>query len=260
MAMQPEYFAELPRDIRYGLRVLAASPGFTAVALVSLALGIAIATSAYSEMNGLILRNLPGVPNPDQLVALQSPTSYPNYKRYRELTGLFSSTLAYVAPAPFGVALNGHTERTWGHVVTPSYFSTLGVRPALGRTFDENESSAVMVSYRFWRNHLAADPFITAKTLRINGYPCTVTGVGPQDFLGASPALFAADLWAPIATAARISPELAGNVLERADVNMFQVTGRLKPGIGIARAEAELDAVALQMERAREFEADTAQQ
>ncbi len=258
--MQPEYFAELLRDVRHGLRVLAGSPGFTAVALVSLALGIAIATSAYSEMNGLILRDLPGVSDPDQLVALQAPTSYPNYKRYRELTGLFSSTLAYLAPVPFGVSLNGHTERTWGHLVTPSYFSTLGVRPALGRTFGENESSAAMVSYRFWRNHLASDPSIIGKILRINGRPCTVIGVGPKDFLGASPALFAADLWAPLTTGARISPELAGNALERGDLNMFQMTGRLKPGMGIARAEAEMDAVARHMERAGEFEADKARQ
>ena len=158
------YFADLRQDIRHGVRVLAGSPGFTSVALISLTLGIAIATSAYSEMNGMILRDLP-VPNPDQLVALQLPASYPNYKRYRDLTGVFSSTLAYRAPVPFGVAINGHTERTWGHLVTPSYFSTLGVRPALGRVFDQaqeqpGQSPTVVVSYRFWQNHLASDPSI----------------------------------------------------------------------------------------------------
>jgi hypothetical protein len=120
------YFADLRQDIRHGLRVLAGSPGFTAVALISLTLGIAIATSAYSEINGMVLRDLPAVPNPGQLVALQLPASYPSYKRYRELTGLFSSTLAYLAPVPFGVSNNGHTERIWGYLVTPSYFSTLG--------------------------------------------------------------------------------------------------------------------------------------
>lgn len=77
-----EHLAELQQDIRYGLRMLAASPGFTAVALVSLSLGICIATCAYSEMNGL-LRDLPGVPNPGQLVALRAPSSFPNYKCYR---------------------------------------------------------------------------------------------------------------------------------------------------------------------------------
>src|SRR5271154_3793242 len=115
--MRGMYFADLLQDIRHGLRVLRGSPGFTAVALISLALGIAIATSAYSEMNGLILRDIPLVSDPGQLVALQTPVSYPAYKRYRELTGLFSSTLAYIAPAPFGVSMSGHTERTWGHLV-----------------------------------------------------------------------------------------------------------------------------------------------
>ncbi|MGD0302853.1 MAG: ABC transporter permease [Bryobacteraceae bacterium] len=253
------YFADLRQDIRHGLRVLAGSPGFTAVALISLTLGIAIATSAYSEMNGMILRDLPAVPNPDSLVALQLPASYPSYKRYRELTGVFSSTLAYLAPVPFGVSINGHTERTWGHLVTPSYFSTLGVRPALGRVFDstQDQSPAVVVSYRFWQNHLASDPSIIGKTLHINGqHPVVVIGVGPKDFLGASPVLFVADLWMPLSTDARIAPELAGNALERHDLNMFQMVGRLNPGITVDRAEAELNAVADQLARAEEFQAD----
>jgi len=112
MRIPAEHLAELRQDIRYGLRMLARSPGFTAVALVSLSLGICIATCAYSEMNGL-LRDLPGVPKPDELVALQSPSSYPSYKRYSELSDLFSATFAYVAPVPFGISLGGHTERTW---------------------------------------------------------------------------------------------------------------------------------------------------
>src|SRR5579864_9094970 len=158
-----ELLAELRRDVRHGLRVLAGSPGFTAVALISLSFGIAIATSTYSEMNGLILRDLPGVTNPDQLVALQVPAAYPSYKRYRELTALFTSTAAYVAPVPFGVSVGGHTERTWGHLVTASYFATLKVRPALGRVFDPaqdqpGQAPTAVVSYRFWQNHLGSDP------------------------------------------------------------------------------------------------------
>jgi macrolide transport system ATP-binding/permease protein len=256
------HFADLGRDIRHGLRVLAGSPGFTSVALISLTLGIAIATCAYSEMNGLILRDLSVVSNPDQLVALQLPASYPSYKRYRELSGVFSSTLAYLAPVPFGVSLSGKTERTWGHLVTPSYFATLGVRPALGRVFDttHEQSTDVVVSYRFWQNHLASDPTIIGKTLRINGHPCVVLGVGPKDFLGASPAMFAADLWMPLSTNAGIAPELAGNALERRDLTMFQITGRLKPGVSIERAEAELNAVAAREAQTEEFQSDRREQ
>jgi len=134
-----EHVTSLWQDVRYGARLLAKSPGFTAVALISLMLGIAIATCADSEMNGMILRNLPAVANPDELVGAQAPISYSNYKHYSELNDTFSSTLAYMAPVPFGILFGGRTERAWGHLVTPSYFSTLGVRPMLGRTFDQED-------------------------------------------------------------------------------------------------------------------------
>jgi putative ABC transport system permease protein len=248
-----EHLAELRQDVRYGLRMLARSPGFTAVALISLSLGICIATCAYSELNGL-LRDLPGVPNPDQLVSLQAPSSYPAYQRYRELGDLFSSTFAYVAPVPFGVSSGGRTERTWGQLVTPSYFSTLGVHPVLGRFFDQTyeqpgRAPAVVIGYRYWREHLGSDPAIIGKSLRINGYPSAIIGVGPKEFLGASPALFAADVWLPVTVDARLAPELADNPLERRDLTMFQVVGRLRPGVTEPAAEAELDAVAQQLQQ-----------
>ena len=252
-----EHLAELRQDIRYGLRMLARSPGFTAVALISLSLGICIATCAYSELNGL-LRDLPGVPNPNELVALQTPSSYPAYQRYRELGDLFSSTFAYVAPVPFGISGGGrnerNTERTWGQLVTPSYFSTLGVHPSLGRFFDQTyeqpgRAPAVVISDRFWREHLGSDPAVIGKSLRINGYPSAIIGVGPKEFLGASPALFAADVWLPVTVDARLAPELADNPLERRDLTMFQVVGRLRPGVSEAAAEAELDAVAQQLQQ-----------
>jgi predicted permease len=249
-----EHLAELRQDVRYGLRMLAASPGFTLVALASLSLGIAVATCAYSEVNGLILRDLPGVPKPQELVALEAPTSYPNYKRYRERTDLFSSTLAYVAPVPFGVSLGGHTERIWGHLVTPSYFSTLEVHPTLGRFFDPQaeqpgQAPVIVVSYRFWQEHLRSRLAVIGSTLRINGQPCTVIGVGPNNFLGASPGFFAADVWLPVSVPARIAPELAASALERRDAAMFQMVGRLRSGITAESAQAALDSVARQMER-----------
>ncbi len=178
MRVPAEYMAELGQDIRYRLRMLRASPGFTAVSLISLSLGICAGTSFFSELNATILRNLPVVEDPKELVALQSAASYPTYRRYRDRKDLFSSTLAYIAPVPFGVSVDGHTERTWGHLVTPSYFATLGVHPVLG-------------------------------------HPCTVIGVGPKYFLGASPMKFVADLWMPLSAGGRVAPELADNALER---------------------------------------------
>jgi predicted permease len=205
-------------------------------------------------MNGL-LRALPGAQNPDQLVALQLPVSYPAYKQYRELNDLFSGTFAYVAPVPFDVSvgaspsasLGGPTERTWGQLVTPSYFSTLGVRPLLGRFFDPADEQpgrapAAVISHRFWADRLGSDPSIVGKTLRIGGYSSMVIGVGPDEFRGASPAIFPADVWLPVSVDARLAPELADHALERRDLTMFQVVGRLRPGIAEDRAKLELDA------------------
>jgi hypothetical protein len=251
MRVPAEYLAELRQDIRHGLRMLAESPGFTAVALISLSLGICIATCSYSEVNGL-LRDLPGVPNPDQLVALQTPTSFPNYQRFRELNDLFSGAFAYVAPVPFGIWLNGRAERTWGHLVTASYFSTLGVHALLGRFFDDADdrpghAPSVVLSYRFWEDRLGSDPSVVGKTLRINGQPCTVIGVGRKEFRGASPGLFPADVWLPVSVDARVAPELAHDALERRDLTMFQVTVRMRPGVTVGRAQAALNAVAQEL-------------
>jgi predicted permease len=248
-----EHLAELRRDIRYGLRTLAGSPGFTLVAVASISLGIAVATCAYSEVNGLILRDLPGAPRPEELVALQAPVSFPGYKRYRE-SDLFVSMMAYVAPVPFGISMGGRTERIWGHLVTASYFPTLGISASMGRMLDTERDLAgvaadVVISHRLWEQHFGSDPSIVGKTLRVNGQACVVIGVGPRDFLGASPGYFPADLWMTVDAGARIAPELADNALERRDRAMFQVTGRLRPGISVDRAEAALDAVARQFER-----------
>lgn len=251
-----EHWAELRQDVQHGVRALVSSPGFSVVALLSLSLGICIATCAFSEMNGMALRHLPAVRDPGGLVALQAPVSYPAYQRFRRQHNLLSSTMAYAAPVPFGISLGGgSTERTWGHLVSSTYFSTLGVHPALGSFFDPsqdagNHAPQVVVSHRFWRDRLGADGSVAGKALRINGHPCSVVGVAPDEFLGASPLLFPADLWMHVSAGREITPELAENALERRDVPMFFVVARLQPGVGRAAAEAELDAVA------RQFDAD----
>ncbi len=249
-----EHLAELRRDVRYGLRMLARSPGFTAVALVSLTLGIGVATAAFSEMNGFVLRDVPAVEDPGALVLFEKPVSYPDYRRYRERGDLFSSTMAYLAPVPFGISTGAHTERTWGHLVTPSYFTTLGVTPLLGRVFDRRDeqpggSPPVVVSYRFWQNQLGSDPAVIGRGLRVNGQPCTIIGVGPQEFQGASPMIYIADVWLPVSAPASVALELADNVLEQHDRAVFQVVGRLRPGVTVARAEGELDAIARRIEQ-----------
>lgn len=243
-----EYVAELRRDLPYALRTLAQSPAFTAVALVSLSLGICIATCSDSEMNGLIFRNIPAVSAPDELATVQAPTSYPQYERYQQHSELFTSTAAYVAPVPFGITIEGRTFRTWGHLVTPSYFSALGIRPELGRIFDQQEERAgqtatVIVSYRFWKTYFGSEASVVGRTLRINGHPCTIIGVGPRDFLGASPSYYVADVWVPLAAGERLAPELADHALQRRDLSIFHVFARLRPGITTSRVQGELEAI-----------------
>jgi macrolide transport system ATP-binding/permease protein len=246
------YAGESVKDLRYAFRRLVGSPGFTFVALLSLALGICIVTCAFSEMNAMALRELPGAAAPHELGALETPTSYPDYRRYRARDDLFSSTLAYIAAVPFGVTLGDRTQREWGQLVTPSYFATLGVHPALGR-FPDSERSAetvpVVVSYRFWKEQLASDSSAIGRSLRVNAQPATIVAVGPKEFQGASPVLFAADLWLPLSVGDQVAPELAGDTLEHRERAIFRMVGRLKPGVTMARAEAALDATARQIEQ-----------
>ena len=249
----PAYVRDFGKDIRGSLRGLAASPGFTAVALLSLSLGICIATCAFSEMNGMVLRNLPVVSKPGELVTFEWPVTYPDYKRYRERKDVFSATTAYMAPVPFTVSFGGLKQRIWGHLVSSSYFSTFGVRAAFGRLFGGAENNPgiapeVVVSYRFWQNHLRSDRSIIGKTLQVNGQPCTVVGVGPPNFLGASPALYVADMWIPATVDSHLAPELSGNALERRDLALFHMVGRLNRGVTSERAEAELDVISRQLQ------------
>jgi ABC-2 type transport system ATP-binding protein len=243
-----EHAGQFARNLRFALRTLSRSPGFTFVALASLCLGIAVVTCAYSEMNGF-LREIPGVSKPEQLVALQSPASYPAYARYRDLREVFSETFAYVAPVPFGLSMQGRTERIWGQVVTASYFPALSAQPEAGRFFSNADdvrghAPSVVISHRLWAEQFGRDRSVIGRPLRINGYPCTIVAVTRENFHGASPAIFPADLWVSLSTGAMITPELAGTALEQRDLTIFQVAGRLRPSVTEAQARLELDAAA----------------
>jgi macrolide transport system ATP-binding/permease protein len=245
--------AELRGDIRYGIRTLAGAPGFTAVALISLSLGIAVASTAFSIMNGFYLRDVPAIRKADGLLLFERPLSFPDYKRYSNRESLFSASTAY-APVAFSVSTGGRSHREWGHLVTPSYFATLHVNPALGRFFDRQDEQpgrapTVVLSYEFWRNQMGSDPAAIGQTLRVNGQICTVIGIGPKDFQGASPMYYGADLWLPVYAPPSVAPELADDTLERQDKPIFHVLVRLQPGVAQERAEAELETMARQIEQ-----------
>ena len=248
------HLRECTWDLRYGIRILIRRPAFTIVAILSMSLAICAGSAFFSELNGTILRDVPGVARANELVSLKQAISYPAYRRFRDKNNLFSSTSAYIAPVPFGVRLDDQNHRIWGHIVTPSYFSTLGVTAESGRLFNDRDEVAqgtppIVVSHRFWKNNLGSDPGVVGRALHINGKLCTIIGVTPEGFQGASPMISIADLWLPLSSGAGVAPELADNALERPQLALFQFIGRRKQGVAPAEIETELDTVLRQMLR-----------
>ena len=261
-----EYLNEFRQDAAYAVRTLIKSPGLAVAGIVSLGLGIGVSTSAFSEINALIFRELPAVQDPKALVTVEAPVSYPYFEQYRDQHGLFAGAAAFIETVPFAVALEGaanaKTERVFGHLVSPEYFPVLGVSAARGRLFSPETDKPggppiVGVSDRFWRTHLDSDPRAVGRTLKINGKTATIVGVGPQDFLGARPML-SADLFVPTTVQASVAPELGNDVLHKRESKAFVVLMRLAPGVSKDSAEVALDTMTRHLDE-ESFEADKIQ-
>jgi putative ABC transport system permease protein len=250
----------LKQDTRYALRMLLKSPGFTAVTVVILALGIGANTAIFSLMNQVLLRALP-VERPDELVILSSPGpkqghvssdsndngassfSYLMYKDLRERNEVFSGLLGRY-PVAVSLSFQGQTERADGELVSGNYFDVLGVRAAIGRTFtleDDQTPGAhplVVLSHGFWARRFAADPTIINQTININGQAMTVIGVTEAGFegiqLGQRPNVFI-----PLTMKAQMTPNWDG-LSDRKDYWM-SILGRLAPGTSRQQAELGLE-------------------
>jgi predicted permease len=246
-----EYLAEIRRDVVYALRGLAKAPGFTSVAVLSLGIGIGMCCAVLSECRAIV-GPAPGLRDPATLATfIWSQVSYPYFERYRDAHQTVASAAALVGPVPFAVAFTGgksaRAERVSGHLVSPEYFTTLGVAPAAGRFFGpETEkpgmAPVVVVSDRFWHTHLGADPHAVGRSLRLNGSMATIVGIGPKDFLGIWPQS-PADLFVPVTCGVSLAPELSGDPLHRSDREIFRVVFRLADGATLPAAEAALDAM-----------------
>lgn len=250
------------QDIRYGLRMLAKHPGFTAVAVVTLALGIGATTTVFSWVDGILLRPLPGVESPAELAGFETfaphrdfvPLSYPDYQNYRDYLKLLDG-LATTEFTPLSVGPKDETEQLIGEMVSGNYFTVLGVRPALGRVFTQAEvgdkpdaSPVAVISTRLWRVRFHAEPGITGKTIRVNQHDFTIIGVAPAKFRGAISGV-ASDLWIPY----MMHPELQGVgewMLAARGTRQIYGIARLKPGVTLAQANAEASALALRMSKA----------
>ena len=250
----------LVQDIRYGLRMMARNPGFTAVAVITLAIGIGTTTTVFSWIDAVLVRPLPGVADPSRLVALESltpggemvPNSYPDYRDFRDHLKLFDG-IAVTRPAPFSVGQEDHAERVWGELVSGNFFAVLGVAPQIGRVFLPSEYGdkpgafpIAVISDRYWRSHFHADPEIAGKTIRVNQHELTIVGVAPPGFQGSMPAT-AFDLWVPYMEQSvlnGVSERMA--LLNRQNRNMLSIA-RLGRGVTIDQARNELAALATYM-------------
>ena len=238
------------QDLRYGFRMLRTHPGITVIGVASLALGMAVCIFFLSQVDAGVLRPLPGARDPGSLVAVDARLSYPAFERSRELDGVFEAVTAYLGPVPFSVAVDheGGAERVFGHLVSSDYFEVLGVAPAAGLlstpgTAGAASEPAVVVSERFWRRRLDADPGAVGRTLRVNGHDVALAGIAGNGFQGVFP-MNPVEIFVPVTVGAAIAPELEGDVLSDPEAERFQVVARLGGGVSIRAAEAALDTAA----------------
>jgi len=247
----------LIKDIRYGVRMFVKNPGVTLVAVITLALGIGANTAIFSGVNAFLMRPLP-VSNSHELVrpmeiaedrGLSDEMSYPDFLDYRNQATSFAGL---TAEDMIQVAINSENQNDviWGQVVSASYFDVMQVKPILGRTFlpDEDKTAGgnpvVVLGNSFWQRRMASDANIVGKKVQLNNRAYEVIGVSPEYFHGSKFAL-SMDFWVPISMA----EELRRNpgVLTERGSHWMNVIGRLKPGVSMDQASAEMSAIATRL-------------
>ena len=246
-------------DCRYGLRMMGRNPGFSAVVVLTLAIGISTCATVFTWTNAVLLEPLGGVAAAGRLVTVETvtsngewvPNSYPDFMDFRErLRQIEGIAVAHISP--FSVGREDHAERVWGEMVSGNFFSVLGVRPELGRLFLPSEYGdtpgaypLAVLSDRYWRSHYHADPSIVGRTIRINQHELTIIGVAGPEFHGSIPAL-SFDLWVPYMEQSVLNGVPEWMLRDRHDRNMLGIA-RLKPGVSSEEARLELKALADRM-------------
>ena len=243
------------QDLRYGFRTLLRKPGFTIVAIIALALGIGANSAIFSVINSVLLRPLPYY-EPDRLVSinhdypkinLKASVSAIGYTHYRDNAKSFESVAA-ITGGSFNLTGGGDPEQLNGSPVTHNFFSALGARPALGRVFLPEEdqpgkNKVVVLSHNFWQRRFGGDPSIVNKNITLNDESYAVVGIMPPSFQFGREFGQIVDLWTPIA----FTPEQLS--YDRLTFENLFVFARLKPGVTIGQAQAELDTIAANLRR-----------
>jgi predicted permease len=244
----------LPQDLRYGARMLSKNPGFTMIAAVTLALGIGANTTIFSFINGLALRPIAGVKEPERLVAvytsdrssgqLFSDSSYPDYVDFRDQADAFSRLAAYSGTT---LTLTGadEAERLTGAYVTGNYFDTLGVEARAGRTLRADDSTpgaapVAIISHGLWQRRFGGEASVIGRTITLDRRIYIVVGVAPESFrglrLGAPP-----EFWLPMTTE---------NVSAHRGDRILNIVGRLKAGVSLKQAQSQITTIGAQLARA----------
>jgi len=242
------------QDFRYGIRVLVGKPGFAAIVVIALSLGIGANTAIFSVVNAVLLRPLP-YDDPERLVWIwqhnsashiqHEPLSFPNFSDYREQNRVFEDVAAFTRWRPV-LTTDGEPERIQAEQVSASLFPVLRVEAAAGRTFIPEEdqpgkNNVAILSHGLWKRRFGSDKDVVGKTITLNGNPHTVVGVMPIDFQHPSPdARRPAELWTPLGMdAARMHRRL----------DLLNVIARLKPTAAIEQARAEMDTISARLDQ-----------
>ena len=253
------------QDLRYGWRMLFKNPGFTLIAVISLAIGIGANSAMFSLADALILRPLP-VSHPSEVVTLgfnasvsgfgSIDASYRDYLDFRNASKSYDGLLAYRSYSfGFGKGPDTVSQMKMGMLVTGNFFRVLGVEPERGRAFRDDEDqvpgrdAVVILGHDLWEKDFGADPAILGRKVRLSGIDFTVIGVAPARFTGMD-LYFRPSFFVPVAMWPRFVTNPKDRPLEARDYRALSVKGRLKPGVTVAQAQAELVGIAKALERA----------
>lgn len=248
------------KDLTFALRLLRKKPLFTAIVVGTLALGIGLNSAVFSAIEALLLRPLPGVRAPNELVQLYrtwpgdvkyGSNSIPHFRDVRERTAdVFSGAAAWTFSA-VSLATGDRAERVMGQIVSANFFHVLGVGATKGRVFGAEEEvgdlahPVAVLSHSAWRTRFGGDEGIVGRSVILNGSPYTIIGVAPEDFRGAMPVL-APELWVPLVQLAHVRPGSATSVQNRGS-NFMNVVARRAPGISVEQARARMEALASEL-------------
>ena len=248
-------------DLRLGLRMLRRDPGFSALAILCLTLGIGANAAVFSWLEGILFRPYPAVTKQEQLLALTGTArgesdnagiSWPDFLDLQRSCTLFDS---FFVTTIMGTTLSvgDRAERTTGSIVSANYFDAIGVHPILGRGFEPGEDSGrnahpvTVISYQLWQGRFKGDPQIVGKTQRLNGVLHTIVGVAPEGFYGTFVG-WGMQFWVPVSMEENF--EASGYSLEDRGARWIEAYVRLKPGVTLRQAQEEISAVATRLEAA----------